>query len=177
VLADRPLGVVGAVVSANVVTVTGALGVEALYRASNAVTRNVTVCPGRSDDQVAVVCGCATDTTPDRPSPQREYDRTPTLSVDWFHAKLTLVWVTAVTRRLEGWLGGVRSVGGGRPADAGAVMAMGSARAARALAAMRTNPRRLMNCLLRSWAGRSPVRHYAQIEDAVLGDSSSIEMR
>ena len=43
-----PLGVDGAVVSASVVTVTGALATEALYRASKAVTRNVTVCPGRS---------------------------------------------------------------------------------------------------------------------------------
>ena len=52
-----PPGVDGAVVSATVVTVTGALGVEALYWASKAVTRNVTVWPGRNDDQVAVVCG------------------------------------------------------------------------------------------------------------------------
>ena len=59
--------------SGNVVTVTGALGVEALYRASKAVTRNVTVWPGRSSDvHVAVVCGWAAETTPDRPSPHSE---------------------------------------------------------------------------------------------------------
>ena len=58
--------------SATVVTVTGALGVEALYWASNAVTRNVTVWPGRNEDQVAVVCGWVAETTPDRPSPQSE---------------------------------------------------------------------------------------------------------
>jgi hypothetical protein len=52
-----PLGVDGAVVSGRVVTVTGSLGVDALYMASKAVTLNVRVWLGRSDDHVAVVWG------------------------------------------------------------------------------------------------------------------------
>jgi hypothetical protein len=123
-----PLGADGAVVSATVVAVTGSLGVDALYMASNAVTLNVSVWPGRSPDHVAVVCGWATDTTPSSPSCQSEYERTPTLSVDGSHARVTLACVTAVTCRLVGCEGGVRSGAGGRGlAAAGAPAAIESA--------------------------------------------------
>jgi hypothetical protein len=174
-LTDTPLGVVGGVVSDTVVTAAGALGDDALYCASNAVTWNVTVCPGRSDDQVAVVCGWATDATPDRPSPHNEYERTPTLSVDGSHVRVTLVCVRAVTRSPVGWVGGVASAGGGLGrAAAGVATTVGATSAANAHATMLSNLRPPMSCPPNVVRPRSPLVTTNQPEEGIfLGDDNA----
>src|SRR5688572_23571959 len=100
---------------------------------------------------------------------------TPTLSVDGFHARLTLVSVTWVTTRPVGWLGGVRSTVGGRglPAAAGRARATDSATAASAEAEIRATFRTPMKVLLGSeWTFPLFVL-YARIVHAVRANRPS----